>query len=125
MLFVNVCLEVGLYIHIMRDDDTYNACTYIHTCRLLYILYINAVERCINCNCNCKYDDLYSTVSSKLLLGCNQAILKSQAHQDTSLFTSAGTNQRSCPTGSPCMVIGKLRSDFIVFPKGHRRKSSC
>src|SRR6218665_1158045 len=23
-----------------------------------------------NCNCNCVYDDLYSTVSSKLLLGC-------------------------------------------------------
>src|SRR6218665_1605644 len=28
-----------------------------------------------DCNCNCKYDNLYSTVSSKLLLGCFTRLL--------------------------------------------------
>jgi len=34
-------------------------------------------------------------------LGISRAPLKSQAHQGTSLFTSATTNQRGCSKGSP------------------------
>ena len=33
-------------------------------------------------------------------LGISRTPLKSQAHQDTSLFTNAATNQRGCPKGS-------------------------
>src|SRR6218665_3883671 len=41
-------------------------------------------------------------------LKISKALLKSQAHQGTSLFTSAATNQRGFPNGGQ----EKLRSDF-------------
>ena len=41
-------------------------------------------------------------------LKISKALLKSQAHQGTSLFTSAATNQRGLPKGGQV----KLRSDF-------------
>ena len=44
-------------------------------------------------------------------LGVSRAPLKRQEYQGNNLFTSAATNQRCCPKGSPCFH-GKLMSDF-------------
>jgi len=48
----------------------------------------------------------------------SKALLKSQAHQSSSLFTSAATNQRGCSKGGQ----EKLRSDFQNTRRG---QSSC
>jgi len=48
----------------------------------------------------------------------SKALLKSQVHQSTSLFTSAATKQRFFPKGGQ----EKLRSDF---QKVRREQSSC
>ena len=44
------------------------------------LLPVLACER----NCNCNYDDLYSTVSSKLLLGCFTRLLNIKAKSQIS-----------------------------------------
>ena len=42
---------------------------------LLRTLFLVLYCSMVCCNCNCKYDNLYSTVSSKLLLGCFTRLL--------------------------------------------------
>jgi len=51
-------------------------------------------------------------------LKISRAPLKSQAHQGTSLFTRAVTNQRDCSMGRPWQAQ-------VRFPNGQRRQSSC
>jgi len=82
------------------------------------ILYYKAKSLCI-----CLFVCLFSLSDNKLTnrnrnrnrkLKTSKALLKSQAHQGTSLFTSAATNQRGVSKGGQ----EKLRSEFQSTRRG-------
>src|SRR6218665_682557 len=80
-------------------------CLYVYVCMCYVCL---CVSVCVYvCVCMCVY--AYVCLCNRNRnLRTSKALLKSQAHQGTSLFTSAATNQRGFPKGGQ----EKLRSEF-------------